>query len=275
MDSLVAIFKEKWTKNENIEISLFRIGLACFFLIHYIDISLDLFHYYGPDSMIDLELIRKIPLSFLFPFWKEVYIAIAFVLLVVLFLLFALGLLPKWLFPLLFLLQISFHNGNNLIVSESHKLGNIFLFFFVFLPKHSYPKVPINIGWLKDKKPLDHWVKNILIVFLGVYYLFGGLGKISHLLAEEESFLISFFIDKNSIGIFWNYLTIIFQTTFLFLVFTKLRLFVFIIGIFIHLSVDIQLGYQQSSLLYYVWYLILLDRNTFESICALYYRFRT
>lgn len=275
LDKFVPIFSNFFKDSNNIEISLFRIGLVSFFLVHYIGLSFDLYHYYGPESMIELELIKKIPLSFLFPLWREAYITICFVFLIIFFILFGMGLLPKWLFPLLFLLQISFHNANNLIIFEPHKLGNILLFFFLFLPKHTHPFIKNNLSWLSDKKPIDHWVKNLIIFFLGAYYLIGGWRKVYELGISEETYLISFFQDKSSIGQFWDSITILYQFLFLGLVFTKYRHFLIFFGISLHFIVDSLLGFQQASLLFYIWYLILLDRNTLESIRALYKRIKT
>jgi hypothetical protein len=278
---IVKSFFKSFFREENPQVGLFRLALGIFFLLHYFSMMGDLSHYYGPGSMVDPGLMVYSNLSFLFSFWNDYFIGFSFYLLFFLFISFSLGVLPKWLLPLLFVFQLSFHNANPLIIHEPHQLGNLFLLFFFFLPLHSAPILKTKLIFQSNDKVYDHKLFILLIFFLGLYYFVVGVKKlpdpywikgeaINQILSfpyfKKDNWINSLLVKSTYLSSFLNYFSLVFEIGFIFLVFTRFRPVLIVLGFLFHLGIELTMDVGGFSQIMWVWYTCLLDKKTLSQI---------
>ena len=209
--------------------------------------------------------------------WRWFLMAVIFSLLIMLYK----GILNRWGLVVFYVINLAFYEWNPFIVHEPQPILNLFFLSFFFLPmnkKHSY----------------DPWFKNSLIVFLGIYYFWAGIKKLpdpNFLNGSALEYIISWpIMAKNlSINLFlvknflwtvrlFNYLTLIFEISFLFLIFTRFRIYYIYFGIFLHALIYATLEVGNFSFVMFLWYALLLDDTTKYKIkdkLAPLYRART
>jgi hypothetical protein len=175
------------------------------------------------------------------------------------------GLINRVGLVILYVINLSFYSWNPFIIHEPQPLTNIFLLSFLFLP-------------INSKHTYDHWIKNVLIIFLGVYYLLAGIKKLPdpNFLNGTATGLIMIWpiMAKNlNLNIFlnthfnfaitlMNYLTLHFEISFLFLVYTRFRIYLILFGVIMHSLIYITLEVGNFSFVMLLWYLLLMDERT-------------
>ena len=135
---------------------------------------------------------------------------------------------------------------------------------------------------LNNKQMFDPWIKHILILFLGVYYFWAGIKKLPdpnflHGTALEyiiswpimaKNLTLNLFLVKHFVWTtrLFNYLTLIFEITFLFLIYTRFRIYYIFFGILLHAMIYITLEVGNFSFVMLLWYVLLMDDTTINQI---------
>ncbi len=254
-----------------VEIKLFRKGLALVQGFYFISLFYHFEEFFGGGGWIAPALWKHKYLLFLISDgmwlrWGSVFII--GILLVYMFL----GKLNRLGLVLLYFLNMSFYLWNPLIIHEPQPITNLFFLSFFLLP-------------LKEEDSYDSWIKNSLIIFLGLYYFLAGIKKLPDphfltgdaleniiswpVMAKDLSlnlFLVKYF--KYPVRIF-NYLTLLFEISFIFLIYTRARVLLIVFGVLLHLLIYATLEVGNFSWVMMVWYLLLLDKETIESFSKL------
>lgn len=147
------------------ELSLMRRGLGFYLLFYYLPFFLELKEFFFNNQMIDRFLISPpLPsLLFLFPSLTALYF---FYFLLLLFSFFLLqDKLTKLELFFLYLLNLSFHHANPLLIHEPHQIANYLLIVLLFFPAQ------------KNKK-IDFFLLQMIISFLAFYYFVAGFKKL-------------------------------------------------------------------------------------------------
>ena len=272
-------FWRGWARQTITETGLFRLALGTYLLYYYLTLLPDLLYYFGPNGMVQPSLLPKSCISLLFVVWTPSAVVILFTLMMILILWFTAGLLNKKVFLLLIILQASFYNANPSIINESQPLANLFLLSFLFLPLNAPPVFFPQKQRSFDEKQLREakQIVNLLIFFMGLYYFMVGIKKLPDPLwrgGEAVHYLVNWIpIKKNTIlaqiiratpllakGM--TYGTLCFELSFIFLIFTKLRPLLIIVGMMIHLGINLALEVGTLSQIMMVSYALLLDERT-------------
>ncbi|MBZ0165988.1 MAG: HTTM domain-containing protein, partial [Candidatus Omnitrophica bacterium] len=117
----------------------------------------------------------------------------------------------------------------------------------------------------------------IIIVFFGIYYFFVGMKKLPDPLWRQGAAL-QFILDWNGVardnfltqfisGTPWlarimSYGTLVFEMSFIFLVFTPLRPLCIVAGLMLHCGILLTMDVGTLSLALMVWYALLFDERT-------------
>lgn len=241
-------------------VALFRKGLALYLLYYYAYFLTDLTSIFGAHGVVAREFLHQKGPSLFFLMPWDFVIRIALVALVALTILFFLGKLDWKGVLALFVLNLSFHNANPYIHGEPQALQSLFLFAFFFLPS-------------TDGVKADEFYVKALTIFLGVYYLIAGLKKLPDplwrsgqavgALARWDGITADTFVShlvggSAALGMLATYGTILFELTFLALLFTRFRPWIVAIGIAFHAAVALTLQVGTFSALMFVWYLLLI-----------------
>lgn len=186
--------------------------------------------------------------------------------LVAMLVMFFFGRLNRIGFILLYIINLSFYHWNPLIIHEPQPITNLFFLSFFFLPLND------------NQERYDPWIKNILILFLGLYYFLAGIKKLPdpHFLsgvALEQIISWSVMAKNLNLNLFlidhftWllrpmNYVSLFFEIAFIFFVFTRFRPYLIIIGVIMHALIYLTLEVGNFSFVMMVWYVLLLDEKT-------------
>lgn len=194
-------------------------------------------------------------------YWRWFLLAIMFVLLI----LFFKGVLNRLGLAVFYILNLSFYLWNPYIMHEPQPLTNLFFISFFFLP-------------MRESDDYDPWITNILIVFLGLYYFLAGIKKLpdaNFINGSAITYIISWPIMAKSLKLnlflvkyfgwmitIFNYGTLVFELSFIFLVFTRWRIFLIFFGLLMHLLIYFTLEVGNLSFVMLCWYVLLLDAPT-------------
>lgn len=244
-----------------------------YILYYYAWFAGDLSNVFGAHGMIERKfLYAKGPsLFFVLPWDSVVWISL-FALIALAGAFFA-GWLNRWGLLALFALNLSFHHANPYIHGEPQALTSLFLFAFFFWP-------------LKDGEEPDPFYSRALVAFLGFYYLIAGLKKLPDPLwlsgeavgafarwdGISSGTAISRWVGSTSaVGKIATYATILFELSFLPLLFTRFRTWLIAIGLAFHAAVACTLQVGTFSALMFVWYLLLVpaDHATWRKFLTL------
>lgn len=270
-------------KNNNpplLEIGLFRITLGVYLLYYNFLLLPHVKDYFGLGGMLPKYYLPKylmVPPEF-FP-WPEYWFVGLFYVMLVLLVLFTLGLLNKLTLIPLYAVQLYFYHANPLIIHEPQPLANLFLFLFFFLPPNSPPLWFNRHGFEFTEENIKelHGLLKIIILFFGVYYFFVGIKKLPDPLWREglaiknillwpgvarQNFLTVFITQTPGVSQLFSYATMLFEMSFIFLVFTRLRFIVIIAGILFHFGIFCTMEVGTLSQVLMVWYALLLDQPT-------------
>lgn len=226
-----------------------QIGLLAYFLI-------DAWSWFGYGQMV---LIRTPHFPTLLDLINNnVWLINIFIMLTIaLWSLFAFDLLNRKLQILLFIFSLSLHNANPYIIHEPQQIANLLLFIQIFF-------LPADAKTFIDKK-----IILILTIALGVYYLTAGLKKMPDPLwqnGDALGFIISWPPFSNFSTIvneitnhkflmqFLNWFTLIFEISFLPLLFTRWRDGLFFIGFLFHLGIFLAMEVGTFSYIMLSWY---------------------
>lgn len=158
---------------------------------------------------------------------------------------------------ILLMLNISIHNANPYIIHEPQQMVNLLLLIqILFLSANAKDKISPKIHFL-------------LSGYLGIYYFLAGLKKIPDpywLKGEALKLLMTwppFYIDNifsnfliNHVNLLYllNWFTLVFELSFVFLLFTRWKFALFVIGILFHIGIFLTMDVGTFSLIMLVWY---------------------
>ncbi|OYZ18101.1 MAG: hypothetical protein B7Y39_14130 [Bdellovibrio sp. 28-41-41] len=230
----------------------------------------DSWSWFGKNQMVTLRT-PDFPTVFDFFNQSPVIIQVFLGMTIVIWGLFALDKLNRWGQVLLFFLNVSIHNANPYIIHEPQQMVNLLLMIQIFfLPSSA-------------KQPVDKNILQILSVFLGVYYLLAGLKKLPDALwlhgqALEilllwppffKGNLFTLFLKNNSyLLVFTNYLVLVFELLFLPLLFSRLRRWLFLLGLLIHLGISASMEVGTFSWIMLCWYLLVFPVEAYVKTFA-------
>lgn len=244
-------------------VSLFRKGLAIYLLYYYAYFIGDLSEIFGAHGVVVREFLHQKGPSLFFLLPWDFVVWFSLVALTVLAILFFMGLLNRLGVLALFLLNLSFHSANPYIHGEPQALQSLFLFAFLFLPS-------------KDDEKADEFYVKALTIFLGVYYLIAGLKKLPDplwrsgqavgALARWDGITADTFVShviggSTALGMCATYGTLLFELSFLGLLFTRFRPWAIAAGLAFHAAVAATLQVGTFSALMFVWYLLLVPTD--------------
>lgn len=260
-------------KGTPVEIHWFRKALAVVTVFYYVSLFTRVQDFFGAHGWMKNSL-RDDFFSVLFlsdsDYWRWFLIGVMFVLMA----LFYKGLLNRIGLLFFYLINLSFYLWNPLIVHEPQPIMDLFFISFFFLPMkerdHNY----------------DPWIKNTLIVFLGVYYFLAGVKKLPDpnflngsalgsiiswpIMAKNVKFNLFFIKYFSWVLLVFNYATLIFEMGFIFFVFTRYRIYLIFFGILLHVLIYMTLEVGNLSFVMILWYVLLLDENTRGRLKILY-----
>ena len=273
--------KSPHTNNSSLlEIGLFRITLGVYLLYYNFLLLPHVSVYFGTDGMLPKHYLPKLLMVApdFFP-WPEYWFIVLFYAMMALLGCFTLGLLNKLTLVPLYLLQLYFYHANPLIIHEPQPLANLFLFLFFFLPPNSPPYLWNRTGFefTEDNIRELKGLLKIIIIFFGVYYFFVGIKKLPDPLWRQglaiknillwpgvarQNLLTQIITQTPGISQIFSYGTMIFEMSFIFLVFTPTRFILIIGGFLLHGGIfcTMEVGTLSQALL--VWYALLLDEPT-------------
>ena len=272
------------------EAGLFRAALGAYLLFYDLILLPGLFLYFGPGGMVQPDLLPPPRLSLLFLFWNPPMIAVLFALMMILTVLFAAGLFNKGALVLLIALRVSFNNANPLILHEPQQLSNLFLLSFLFLPLKAPPALfALQSSPDSGQAGGTAEIVRLLVLFLGVYYFAAGCKKLLDPLwrqGQAVHFLLLWpFSGKDTVftrlilrapvvSQCLNYGALVFELSFVFLIFTRLRPALILFGLLMHLGIYLTMEVGTFSQIMAVWYALLLDRRTKQSFADFFRKIR-
>ena len=271
-----------------LEIGFFRITLGIYLLIYNLPFWPKLDLMYGSQSMLPPGFLPDylVRAPAFFP-WPAAWFPLLFGLMLLLIALFTCGLLNTWTLVPLYLLQVYFYHANPLIIHEAQPLANLFLFLFFFLPPDSPPVLvgrPRYVFTAENTAELRGLLR-IIIGFFGVYYFIVGIKKLPDPL-WREGLALQYILDWNGVardnwltaiitGHPWlakvmSYGTLMFEMSFIFLIFTPLRILYIIAGLGLHGGIFLTMDVGSLSLALVVWYALLFDQRVRKQILTLF-----
>ena len=240
------------------EINYFRRALALVQITYYLSLLGRLSVFFGAHGWVkmsywsDVTTILAISES---NSWRWLLLGVMFCLLIMLYK----GTLNRFGLLVYYLINLSFYVWNPFIIHEPQPIINLFFLSFFFLPmnnKHSY----------------DSWIKNILIIFLGIYYFLAGIKKlpdpnfiygtalesIISWTAMAKNLSFNLYLVKHFLWIIrlMNYLTLVFEITFIFFVFTRFRIYLILFGLLLHSLIYMTLEVGNFSFVMMIWYIL-------------------
>jgi hypothetical protein len=247
------------------EISWFRRALGAYLIYSYALLLPDFLFFYGPHGMVDRTALQPAFPSLLLlhesPAVHWIVVAVLFVLSGALMV----GRLGRLGVLTLFLIHVSFHNANPLIIHEPSQILSLFLIcLLVFLP-------------LQDTDEFDPFIVRTLVIALGVYYLFAGLKKLPDPLwrsGEALGLLLAWdglrsptavnrvLVSNPAVTRLLDFGTLAFELFFLPLALTRARPWLLVLGITFHLLIASVMNVGTFSAIMLVWYTLLLDEPT-------------
>lgn len=279
--------KETSSANALLQIGFFRITLGIYLLIYNVPFWPKLDLMYGSDSMLPPgylpDYLVRAPAYF--P-WPEQWFPLLFAVMLIFIVVFTCGLLSTWMIVPLYLLQVYFYHANPLIIHEAQPLANLFLFLFFFLPPDSAPRINVGRGFVFTKENTAELktLLTIIIAFFGVYYFVVGVKKLPDPLWRQGSAL-QYILDWNGVarenwlnalvsGQPWlarimSYGTLCFEMSFLFFIFTRLRIYYIFAGLALHGGIFLTMDVGSLSLALIVWYALLFDQHVRAQLAAL------
>lgn len=246
------------------EIALFRKSIAAVQFFYYLSLFPRFSEFFGAHGWMK-NTARQDFFSLLFWsdafWWRWVLMLTILACLVMLWK----GVLNRWGLLLFYIINLSFYIWNPLITHEPQPLMNLFFLSFFLLP-------------LNDQQEYDPWIKHGLILFLGVYYFTAGIKKLPDPHFLDGSALGSIIswpvMAKNMALNQWiashfgwalrvmNYATLFFEISFLFLVYTRFRVYLLFFGVLLHALIYATLEVGHLSFVMIAWYTLLLDEPT-------------
>ncbi len=275
------------SNNELLEIGFFRITLGIYLLIYNLPFWSKLDMIYGSSGMLPAGFLPNhlVRAPSFFP-WPALWFPGLFAIMIVLIVLFACGALNIWTLIPLYVLQVYFYHANPLIIHEAQPLANLFLFLFFFLPPNSAPRLVPGRGYVFTEERTAELTSllRIIIAFFGVYYFLVGIKKLPDPL-WREGLALQYILDWNGVardnwlnawitGHPWiakvmSYGTLTFEMSFLFLVFTPLRLLCIAAGLALHGGIFLTMDVGSLSLALIVWYALLFDARVRRQLASL------
>jgi hypothetical protein len=246
------------------EIDLFRKSIALVQGIYFVSLIPRLNEFFGVGGWVSPQykgnVFSLLKFSNLDSFrWILILSALLF-----LFFLFR-GTLNKLSFLFFYLINLSFYTWNPYIQHEAQPIMNLFFVAMFFLP-------------LSNQKKHDPFIKNALIVFLGIYYFLAGIKKLpdKHFLdATAIEGILSWNVMAKNINfnlflvkyLKWpmramTYLTLFFEMSFIFAIFTRFRIYYLLFGVLLHFLIYITIDVGNLSFVMFCWYVLLLDSDT-------------
>lgn len=271
-----------------LEIGLFRIALGIYLLFYSLPFLPKLSLYYGTQGMLPAYFLPKFlmvaPDFFPFP---SLWFHSLFIAMLILTVLFTLGYLNKFTLIPLYLLQIYFYHANPMIIHEPQPLANLFLFMFFFLPPNSTPRAQSTNTFSWDDSDIKHTqlLLKIIIVFFGIYYFFVGVKKLpdplwrnglalAHILdwagITRGNFISNTISQSEWLSKLFSYATLLFEISFIFLIFTPARMVLIIVGVLFHTGIFLTMEVGTLSQVLIVWYALLLNQNTRQQFKKLF-----
>lgn len=262
-----------------LEIGFFRITLGIYLLIYNLPFWPKLDLIYGRDGMLPPGFLPDylVQSPDFFP-WPTAWFPLLFGAMTVLIVLFTCGVLNTWMLVPLYFLQIYFYHANPLIIHEAQPLANLFLFLFFFLPPDSAPVLSgrPRFTFTQENTAELRALLRIIIGFFGVYYFIVGLKKLPDPL-WREGLALQYILDWNGVardnwltalitGQPWlakvmSYGTLLFEMSFVFLIFTPLRILYIVAGLGLHGGIFLTMDVGSLSLALIVWYALLFDQR--------------
>ena len=261
------------------EAGLFRVALGAYLFYYYATLIPDFFVYFGPSSMIAPGLLPPPRLSPLFLIWHPAPLLAALAALLVLLGLFTVGIQPKRLLIPLWLLHLSFHHANPLIIHEPQQLANLFLLCCFFLPIDSGPALlsAADPTPLARRQEQAAPIIRLLLIALAVYYAVSGLKKLPDPLWRSGSALwyllqwppfgkpnavTALLLAHPTLAVVFTYGTLAFELSVPFLLFTRRRPLLLLAGVVFHglIALTMEVGGFMPIML--VWYALALDART-------------
>lgn len=194
---------------------------------------------------------------------SPVFISVLWMVLLVGWCVFAFNYLPKPLQIVLFILQISFHNANPLIIHEPQQLANFFLIVSIMWPS-------------KNKTKEELLMKKIMLITLATYYFAAGVKKLpdinwlnGHALElilqsnflSQDNWMSHYLSRQRELCQLLTWCTLLFELGFIFLIFTRYRKFLIILGIGFHAMIALTMSVGTFSLIMLPWYSFLIDND--------------
>ncbi len=263
-----------------LEIGIFRICLGIYLLLYNWHFVTRLDMYFGTQGMLPKYMLPKFlmvaPDFFPFP---SIWFPALFFSMMILIVAFTLGWLNRWGLAVLFVLQVYFYHANPLIIHEPQPLANLFVFLFFFLPPNSSPVLirSSQPNWSQQQIRDYESLIRIIIVFFGLYYFIVGAKKLPDPLWRDGSALKHILTwsgvarhtplnqwigDSLWLSRILSYSTMIFEMGFIWVVFTRWRIYLVIAGILFHLGIWMTMDVGTLSQVLIVWYGLLLDHPT-------------
>lgn len=252
-------------KTELPQITFMRVALGLYLVLYYAALSLRLGDFFGPGSMVDPSLVL-IP-SPLFLVWNQTVMRLLIVLLFALTGLFIAGYRARLVLVPLFALHLAFHHANPYIIHEPQQLTNLLLVCGFF--------IPIERGGARNG--IDAKIVKALNAYLGCYYFIAGAKKLSDPLWRRGEALWNlvqwdpgrkwgavpdFLIAHPNLCRLGSWAALLFELSFIFLVFTRARPWLMVAGLLFHLTIYLTLEVGSFSYVMLPWYALLLDPPT-------------
>ncbi len=256
------------------ELSLMRRGLGFYLLFYYLPFFPQLKEFFFDQQMIDRFLISPpLPsLLFLFPSLAALYF-FYFLLLIFSFFLLQDKITKLELF-FLYLLNLSFHHANPLLIHEPQQITSYLLIVFLFFPTE------------KNKK-VDFFLLQMVISFLAFYYFVAGfkklfdplwvsgsalekllkwegLGRFEFSVSAQASYLSTLIFN------FLNYFVLCLELSVPFWIFTRRRSIGLFFLILMHLGIKVFMDVGSFSEIMIVWQFCAWDKKTCLDFLSLF-----
>ncbi len=255
------------------ELSLMRKGLGFYLLFYYLPFFPELKEFFYDHQMIDRFLISPPLPSLLFLFSSHASLYVLYFLLLIFSFFLLQDKLSKLELLFLYLLNLSFHHANPLLIHEPQQITNYLLIVLLFFPTQ------------KNKK-IDLFLLQIVISFLAFYYFVAGFKKLFDPLWLSGSalekllkweglgrFELSAFAQASYfsrlIFNFLNYFVLLLELSVPFWMFTHRRSTGLILLILMHFGIKIFMDVGSFSEIMIVWQLCAWDKKTRSDFLSL------
>ncbi len=253
------------------EIEYFRKMLALVQMGYYFSLFPQLHNFFGFDGWIKNSGTNFKNIIFSISSadqWRWSLLALMFALLIMMFK----GRLNRFGLFIYYIVNLAFYHWNPYIIHEPQPILNLFFLSFFILPPNK-------------KTPYEPNIKNILILFLGIYYFLSGIKKLpdpNFLNGTALESILTWPVMAKNLNfntqlvkyMLWpirlmNYLTLLFELTFIFFVYTRYRIFYILFGLFLHTMIYVMLDVGNLSFVMLVWYILLFDESLLKDLKTL------